>query len=377
MFKKSLSILLVLIFALSLTGCFSKSKTENTVKPAQQAAETEDKDTVTIAYVAMAGGSAQAFINQKFSIFADELKAMGKKVNYVTVHGLQEVYPLMDKKTGAPDFIYLPNSAFTTYTTNTSKFGGSNKYAVIAGSVNQNTINLIARPEIKSLKDLAGKKVGIANLRYTDEYQLDKVLSKEGLKLSTNGGTVQVVWDDVVGKLFENYGAGKYDAITNFDDANNLQAAMSKVPGSRIITLNPNGLFGEKQPRVWLAAKKDLIQNNPELVKAFLKAHILSTDKAIANAQDLPVLNREERVKWMQRIQAKAEDIERTNKLEKFQQTWKAAGITYDPNMTYITELFSYMEKRGVVKGQTIDTFVQIEPLNTVLKEMNRPPLKQ
>jgi|GEM_PF-2337731 len=382
--KKKLAFFLAVLMVFTiLAGCTSGTDTgTKTGTGAEQPNDGEkppavEDNKVRVAYVAMTNGSAQVFINQKYNIFSEQLGTLGKEVEYIAAHGLQEVYPLLDKEEGAPDFMYLPHTAFSTYNTKKSKYGGSEKYMLIAASVNSNDINLVTRPEIKSLKDLDGKKVGIANLRYADDYQLNKVLSAVGLKTSTYGGTVEIVWDNIVSDLWNNYGEGKYAAIVNFDNANNLPKAKSMVPGSKVYSLNPDGLFGRVQPRLWLVAKKELVRDNPELVKAFLKGHILSTEKAIEKIHELPEINRELRMAWFEGKGVQQEVIDKENELEIFRESWNEAEISYDPNMDYIKGLFDYMVKEGHFSYKTLDEFASVELLNEVLQEMGKPPVKQ
>ncbi len=367
MFRKLLSGFLVLILFAVAAGCGGKGEP---VKNAETKGTSAKNDKVVVAFVAMTTTSPQALVNYKYNIITDQLKGIGKDVRYISTRSLDNVYPLLDK--GEPDFFYLPHSAFTTYITETSKFGGSNKYAVIAGSLNLNDVELVVRPEIKSLKDLNGKKVGIANLRYSDDFQLDKVLSTVGLGSGSVGGSVQVIWDDIVKTTMDNYGSGKHSAICTFN-SDNVDIALKKVPGSKVYSLNPNGLFTEKQPRVWLIAKKELIKNQPELVKNVLKATVLATEKAETTVNELPALNREVHMKY---FKDKGIDLSSQNKVEKYEQRWKQAGITYDPNLSYMKEMFGYMQKRGLVNGKTIDDYVQINLLNEVLKEMGKPILQ-
>ena len=377
MHKKFLSVLLVLMLFAALTGCGSKSepKTESQKESTPPAASDApvSSDTVKIAFVP--SGSPQPLINTNNSIFADELKKLGKKVEFEPTRSLDDVWPMMDKKVGSPDFVNIPIGNFATYVTGKSRFGGSDKYTLIAGSMNRDGSVIISRPEIKSLKDLDGKKVGIANLRYVDEYQLEQTLATVGLKTTENGGTVKVVWDDIVYKLIENFGKGEYDAICMYG-SENYSVAMSKVQGSKIlISLNPNGLFGKEAPRYWLVAKRDLVENNPELVKAVLRGHVLSTEKAIVDIDKLPALCREATLKWYRDKRAKMDDVLKINTLEKFQRSWNKVQPTYDPNVKYATDIFKYLERKDLLNGKTSDNFVQLDLLKEVLKEMGKPDL--
>lgn len=52
----------------------------------------DKKDTVVVAFVAMTTTSPQALVNQKYPIIADQLKTMGKKVNFISTRSLDNVY---------------------------------------------------------------------------------------------------------------------------------------------------------------------------------------------------------------------------------------------------------------------------------------------
>ncbi len=375
--KMPLVVLIVFMVILIFTGCSIKTKTDKQINAGIQNQQPgKDPNTVTFAYIAMPQTSPQALINKKFDILGTELKKLGKTVNFVSTRSLDNIWPMMDKVQGGPEFVYIPSANFATYITETSRFGGSNNYAIIAGSSNGNSTVLIVRPEIKSLKDLAGKKVGAANLRYSDEFQLNQVLAAQGLATKTMGGTVQTLYDDIVLTELENFKNGKYDGIVLYGPEN-FSAALKSVPGSKILTtLNPNGLFGKQQPRTWLVARKDLIKDNPKLVKQVLKAHLLLTEKALANAGEIPALNREQYLLYFKEKNTVMDDILRKHTLEFYKKNWKEAEITYDPNMKFVTDVFNFMARKGVVKGKTIDDFVQMDLFNEVLKENGKPEIK-
>ncbi len=374
--KKMCSLLIVLSLLL-VVGC-SKTTTTSAPETPELPKASKTSDTISIAYIAAGTTSPQPLINQKVSIFGDELNKLGKKVKFETTRSLDKVWPLMDQENGAPDFVYIPAANFGTYVTkNLEKFGGSDKYTIIAGSFNNNGTVIIVNPKIKSLKDLAGKKIAIANTRYVDEFQLTKVLATAGLKTSTDGGNVEVVWEDIVPKMIDNWAKGQYDAMVLYA-AENYSDALAKVKGSQILTtLNPNNLFGAQAPRYWLIVKKDLLKDNPELVKAVLKAHIASTEKAIAEKDMLPGINRDIYLQYFKNLQVKDLDkLIQKNSLEAFQKRWKQVEITYDPNSSYVNQVFDFMIARGYLKDKTTADFFNPEPLNQVLKDMGKPEIK-
>ncbi len=384
MLKRSVVFMMVFALMLSLAaGCGGEKDAGGSIPTVSENGDPGtqqpyvEKDTVKFAYIVMPQAAPQALINREEKIFESQLQKLGKKVEFVSTRSLDKIWPMMDADKDDPDFVYIPSANFATYITETSRFGGSNKYTIIAGSINTNTTVLITRPEIKSLQDLDGKKVGLANQRYSDEYQFNEILATVGLAAKTAGGSVEVVYDDIVMEELENFGAGEYDAVIIYDPMN-FESALSKVPGSKIMmTLNPEGMFGEKQPRSWLVAKKDIIKNEPELVKEVLRTHIVATDKAQDGAaRILPEVNREVFLKYFEDLNADMTDILKIHTPEFYEKKWQEAEITYDPNMDFITGVFEFMDKKGVVEGKSLDDFVQIEYLNEILNDMGREKIQ-
>jgi len=44
--------------------------------------------------------------------------------------------------------------------------------------------------------------------------------------------------------------------------------------------------------------------------------------------------------------------------------------------MDFITGVFEFMDKKGVVEGKSLDDFVQIEYLNEILNDMGREKIQ-
>lgn len=355
-------------------GCSAQAPSNP--EPPQNSAAAKPTDTVKFAYISMIQGAPQALINREAKIFESELQKAGKKAGWVSTRSLDNIWPMMDAARNDPDFVYIPTANFSTYVTKTSRFGGSDKYAIIAGSNNADSTALFVGPGIKSLKDLDGKTVGIANLRYQDEFQFNKVLNSVGLSTTSVGGTVKIGWDDIVSTEIDNFSKGKYAAIILYDPEN-FPVVLKKAPGSRLLTtLNSKGMFGARQPRTWLVAKKELIKNDPALVKTVLKAHVLATEKALAQADRLPGIARDVYLSYYQQKNAIMTEILKKHTPEFYRKKWKETDITYDPNLKFVQDDFSFMQQEGLLKGQTIGDFVQIDFLNQVLREMGKPEVK-
>lgn len=366
--KKTIVLSVILVFLLAALGC-SQKPPENAVKQTTQNAGSEKQ--VTIAYIAMPMTSPQALVGIDEKIFENTLAEKGRKVKWVHTRSLDNIWPMMDK--GEVDLAYIPTNNFTTYVAESSKFGGSDKFRIIAGSLNHDLYILMAKPHIKSLKDLDGKTVGIVNHFYMEEFMLNKQLADAGLKTKVMGGAVNVEYIDVMGNLMQNFAGGKYDAVCTWTEQQG--AFEQKAPGSRLLTNLNAGKFGAGVPQNSLVAKNELIRNNPELIKLVLKAHLKANETALSKQDKLPLMA------------AKAYENYFTNEIKAsgyqtfpgqfYIQQWEDAVPTYDPNVDFLKKVFDFEVKAGYLKGKTMDNIINLGPLNEVLKEQGKPPVKE
>jgi hypothetical protein len=175
----------------------------------------------------------------------------------------------------------------------------------------------------------------------------------------------------VVRTTLDNYGQGRYAGVIVFN-TDNRDAALTKVPGSRVYKLLPEGLYGGHHPRIWMAAQKALIEKDPGLVKRFLAAHILLTQQVKENTYELPKINREV---FLQHFEEKGVVVADRHPLERFEERWQQARITYDPNLAYIRDLFRFLERKGLTRGMKRDEFAHLALLNEVLSEKGLAPI--
>ncbi len=77
---------------------------------------------------------------------------------------------------GDIDFFYLYTANFVPYMTETTQWGGSDKYRIIASSLQNRTYLLVSNPNINNVRELDGKTVGISNHDYLEEVLLNKEL---------------------------------------------------------------------------------------------------------------------------------------------------------------------------------------------------------
>jgi len=146
---------------------------------------------------------------------------------------------------------------------------------IIAGATNAGAILVVAENStIRSISDLANKRIAIPQIGNTQHLSLLNMLSQNGLADTTKGGTVEVLPvpnPDVKNLLVQ----GQIDA-----------AYVPEPWGSRlVIEMNARVLLDEKEvfrngeySTAVVIAHRDFVKKYPELVEKFLEAHVEATE---------------------------------------------------------------------------------------------------
>lgn len=235
---------------------------------------------------------------------------------------------------------------------------------VIAGATNAGAV-LVVREDagIKSVGDLAGKKVAVPQYGNTQDISLRKVLGDAGLMAVTKGGSVNVM-------QVENP-----DILTGFANKE-LDAAMVPEPwGSRLVSKAGGQILldyrdvwrdGNYTTAVVIVSKK-FLQEHPDLVEKWLKAHVEITEnigreperyKTLIN-QQLKVLTKKEL----------SQDI--------LDSSFARLTPTYDPVADSIREFVGLSVENGYLKTTpNIDGLINLAPLNKILMEKGLREIK-
>lgn len=154
---------------------------------------------------------------------------------------------------------------------------------IISNTTNAGAVLLIRKDSgIKSVKDLAGKKVAVPQLGNTQHLCLLNLLSENGLKTTDQGGDVTV-------------NASSNADILNLMDNGSVDAALVPEPwgttiennGSSEVLLDYDEVFLEgKYPTAVVVASQDFIDEHPDLVADFLKTHEEATLYINENAEE-------------------------------------------------------------------------------------------
>lgn len=158
---------------------------------------------------------------------------------------------------------------------------------IISNATNAGAV-LIKRSDsdIETIADLAGKKVAVPQMGNTQHLCLLQLLEENGLAPTTEGGDVEVV-------------AVSNADVRNMMDQKNIDAALVPEPwgsileeeSGAVVVKEYNEIFLEgNYPSAVVVARKEFIEEHPDLVQEFLEEHSAATDYINENEEELYTL---------------------------------------------------------------------------------------
>ena len=231
---------------------------------------------------------------------------------------------------------------------------------IIAGASNAGAVLVAgAGSDIKSIGELAGKKVAVPQFGNTQHLALLKMLTDNDLKPTSSGGTVSVI-------------QAENPDIKTLMDKGDIDAAFVPEPwGTRLINeidaeiildYDQILLDGESPSTAIVIVDSNFMKNNPDLVEKFLKAHIELTQYIIEN-QDEAAIIANEKIEEITGSKLKEEDL-----LAAF----KKLIVTYDPSEKSIQSFIDiYIEEGFVDEVSNRNNICDFSVLNKILREKN------
>ncbi|HEY9622474.1 MAG TPA: ABC transporter substrate-binding protein [Crinalium sp.] len=157
--------------------------------------------------------------------------------------------------TGQVEMAVIPfTNAIAAYTQGAS-------FQVVAGSGIQGLI-MVARPDIKSFQDLKGKKVGTFQADTLDIIVYD-YLKKNNMSYQD----VNMVYFGDSTEMLNAYLAGQVDSISSIEP----YATKAKDSTNGNILGDGTDIYGQGYPDCVVAARKELIEKEPEVVKNVIR----------------------------------------------------------------------------------------------------------
>jgi NitT/TauT family transport system substrate-binding protein len=256
------------------------------------------------------------------------------------------------------DLSYIgPNPAINGYVRSNGE-----ALRIVAGATSGGA-SLIVRPEagIRSAADLAGKKVASPQLGNTQDVALRAYLAEHGLETVENGGNVQIV-PTANPQILDLFRLGSIDA-----------AWVPEPWASRLIVEGKGELFLDER-ELWpngdfttamVIVSTPFLEQHPDLVKAWLEAHVEATQWIADNPEEARQLVNEQIGKiTSQPLPAEVLDS-----------AWSRMRITYDPiSSSLVKSAQSAFEAGFLEEEPNLTGIYALDLLNEVLSERGLGP---
>jgi NitT/TauT family transport system substrate-binding protein len=172
--------------------------------------------------------------------------------------------------TGKVEMAVIPfTNAIAAYTQGAS-------FQIVAGSGVQGLI-IVAKPDIKSFADLKGKKVGTFQADTLDVVVYD-YLKKENMTYKD----VEMIYFGDSTELLNAYLSGQVDAISHIEP----YATKAKTLTQGNILGDGTDIYGKNYPDCVLAARNELIEKEPEVVKDVIRTFLEAQYMIESNFED-------------------------------------------------------------------------------------------
>jgi NitT/TauT family transport system substrate-binding protein len=235
---------------------------------------------------------------------------------------------------------------------------------IVAGATSGGA-SFVVRPDANITKpeDLAGKKLASPQLGNTQDVALRAYLAEHGLKVAEKGGNVQVIPTDNP-QILDLFRQSQIDGAWVPEP----WAARLIVDGGGKLFLDerdlwPNGEFVTAH----IIVSTQFLKQHPDLVEAFLRAHVEVTQWELENTDQAKQLVNSE----IKRLtgQALANEV--------IDGAWSRLRITYDPISASLVKSAQGAYEAGFIKDKPdLSNIYDLKLLNEVLKEKGLPSVK-
>ncbi|MCB2295634.1 aliphatic sulfonate ABC transporter substrate-binding protein [Clostridium algoriphilum] len=299
---------------------------------------------------------SQALVGKEQGSFQNAIGKMNKIDWKLFNAGPAEIEALF---AGAIDIGYIgPGPAINGY----AKSKGD--IQIIAGATDAGAIFVSRKGVvIKNLKDLSGKKITVPQFGSTQDLTLRNILSENGLKDKTKGGTVEVRQ------------AANADTLTLLQKGE-IDAAIVPEPwGSRLIKeaqaniiLDYKDVFRDgKYTTAVVVVRTEFLKDHPQIIEDFIKNHVDVTSYINKNpAKAKEIVNKQI-----------TELTKKSLPKDVLDAAFKRLTVTNNPEKDSVLEFVKSSVKEGFLKSEpdTKDLF-DLTVLNKVLKEKGLEQIK-
>lgn len=258
---------------------------------------------------------------------------------------------------GSLDISYIgPNPTVTAYIQSNGE-----GVRVIAGSTSGGA-SLVVRPEITSHADLKGKKLASPQLGNTQDIALRHWLTTQNLTATEDGGGDVSILPQSNSAAVQSFRAGEIDGgwLPEPFASRLVEAGGVVLVDER--DLWPDGEFVTTN----VIARTEFVEENPELVRAFIEAHLDALDSIEAD----PAAAQSTVAAQVKRITE--QDIDPAV----LQTAWENIDFTANPLSDTLRASADHAEGVGLLPDKPSDDFAQLwdlTALNAALAERGQP----
>jgi len=261
---------------------------------------------------------------------------------------------------GQIDLSYIgPNPAINGYVQSKGE-----ALRVIAGATSGGAA-FVVRPDANIAKpeDLAGKKLASPQLGNTQDVALRAYLAEHGFKVIEKGGNVQVMPTD-------------NPLILDLFRQKQIDGAWVPEPWASRLIVDGGGKVFLDERDLWpggdfvtanIIVSTKFLKEHPDLVKAWLRAHLEVTQWELANPDQAKQISNDEIKRLTGKALAK----------EVLDGAWSRMRITYDPISVSLFKSADAAYTAGFLKEKpNLSGIYDLKLLNEVLKEKGLPAVK-
>ena len=218
--------------------------------------------------------SPQAIVGTQMGMYEKALAPFNISPRLEKLDGPPRVFHALERSQWP--FVYMPLAVFMDYSRSRDNQGGAGglQYVALAGSTAGGGYTLMARDEITSLADLKGKTVGLMNMHPVPGTLLEAAAKKAGLSVGDGPDDIHYALGDGADQL-NRYMKGEYDAVVSF----NIYKKQLADSGSHPVT--DFSEVGYRPNYTILAVERTVLEQRPDVVKAFLEAHYAAGKTAL------------------------------------------------------------------------------------------------
>lgn len=350
-------LLVLLVTLLLIAGCSSAKD----VKTSSNNTNTGPKEVIKIANVINFGGPPQGLVMINKGTLQDKL-GENYKIETIATKNIDAVSKEMKEE--KYDFIYCYWGTIAEYASNMSDFFNGDNFVAIANVSNGPEDRFLTQKKITDVKGLAGGTVGVFNHDYAGVITVANTLKKNGMDIVERGGKVKIRLGNNI-KMLEDFRKGKMEGF--------LARVFFQEPGYNNLIPQKDFAYNGVAPKQVLLVRKGFLQQHPDVVKKLIEAHIETTEWMKENRKEASDIVFNESEKW---YKANHRETSMPPKDASFN-LYNNMPLTVYPNLTFVNDIWDYMEKYNPKKAFPQKSVVDFSILNEVLKEKGMPSVEE